>query len=319
LGCGYDMWFASISRVAPWSMILDAVGVPLLLDSKTHTKWKITKRINSGLRISSILPVVFLMFFFAGPAAAVDFFDGIRASRGLYFLSYSSLYRADRITGPGGHTEISDYGFLRAEQILRLCYYSPDYVFNLLVPFGGSRTDQPNASSYGIGDIWLGTGTFLPFREVDALFMFSAKLPTGKYSVNDSVNFGSNQIDLSPGLFVHKIIADFSFDAAVKYYFKLENHDTDTDPGDEVHLQLLLGYEFADGIRAGPALNWIYGKNKEIGGRSVPGSARQLLSAGGEIYFKISSWAITLNYLHDAYSENSTRGDYFKIKLCHKL
>ena len=277
------------------------------------------KRINCNLRLSSIIPAVLLLVFSANLAPAVDFYDGVRAPKGLYFLSYSSLYWADRVTGPGGHTSISDYGFLRADQILRLCYYSPDYVFNLLVPFGGSRTDQPDASSYGIGDIRLGTGMFLPVKEVDLLLMLSIKLPTGKYSSNDAVNYGSNQIDLSPGLFIHKMIDGFSFDAAVKYYFKLENHSTDTDPGDELHLQLLLGYEFADGVKAGPAVNWICGANKKIAGRRLPGTAWQLLSAGGEVYFKISTWAITLNYLRDAYSENSTRGDYFKIKLCHKL
>ncbi len=248
----------------------------------------------------------------------MDFFDGVRAPRGLYFLSYSSLYRADRITGPGGHAEITDWGFIRAEEILRLCYYSPDYVFNLLIPFGGSRTDQPDSSSSGIGDIWLGTGTFLPVSEVDLLFMFSVKLPTGKYSSSDSVNFGSNRIDLSPGLFIHKIIGEVSFDAAVKYYFKLENHATGTDPGDELHLQLLLGYDFG-GVRAGPALNWTGGADKKVGGRTVPDSAGQTISAGAEVYFKISDWAVTLNYLRDAYSENSPRGDYFKVKLCYKL
>jgi len=262
-----------------------------------------------GIFIFSRVPVV----------RAVDFYDGVRAPRGLYFLPYTIVYWADKTTDSNGHTSNPDYDLIRASQLIRLSYYSPEFVFNILLPFGYTRVGYFDESSSGLGDIWVGAGAFLPIKEVDLLLMVNTKLPTGEYNSEKTVNYGSNQLDVGPSLFIHKTTGKFSFDGAIKYYFKLENHATDTKPGNTLHLQMLLGYEFTRGIKVGPGVNWMLGENKKVEGENISKSDSQRLSVGGESYFKIGTWSITLNYLTDVYSENSAMGHFFKIKLCHKF
>ncbi len=223
------------------------------------------------------------------------------------------------MTDAGGDTALRDLGLFRASQLIRFSYYTPELVFNILVPFGYIRIGHYDESSSGLGDIWAGGGGFLPVREVDLLLMVNAKFPTGEYDSGKSVNFGSNQFDVGPALFIHRTWGDFSLDGAVKYYFKLENRSTETDPGDDLHLQALFGYEIVPGVKIGPGVNWLLGGNRKVNGRTVPSSARELLSVGGEVYVKLPPVSVTVNYLNEIYSENAPRGHFSKIKLCYKF
>ena len=255
----------------------------------------------------------------AGQAGAVDFYDGVRAARGLYFLPYTTFYWADTLTGPSGHAVPGEQGYFRAEELIRFAYYSPKIVLNCLLPVGYVRVKELDDSSGGLGDLWLGAGTFFPVSAVDLLMMVSAKFPTGAYDASSSVNFGSNQVDLGPAFFLYKQFGRFSLDAAVKYYFRLENPATETDPGDELQVQALVGCEIAPGMRAGPGINWTRGGEKKVDGATVPGSGLQVVSAGGEFYFKIPPLSVTISYLADLYAENAFRGHLIRLKLCYRF
>lgn len=252
-------------------------------------------------------------------AGAVDFYDGIRAAPGLYFLPYAGFFWADTLTDSSGRSVRDDYGFFKAEELIRFAYYSPDLVLNCLVPTGYVRVKALDDSSAGLGDAWVGAGTFLPVATFDLLMMISAKFPTGEYDPDSAVNFGSNQVDLGPAFFLYKQFGRISLDAALKYYFRLENHATGADPGDELHLQVLLGYEIAPGARIGPGVSWWRGEDKKIDGATIYGSSAQAASAGAEFYFKVPPWSITGNYMADVYSENATRGQLARLKLCYKF
>lgn len=225
-------------------------------------------------------------------AGAVNFYDGARAPDGLYFLTYSSVYTADKL--------------LKAEELLRFCYYSRDLVVTALLPAGGVRIRSTDKDSWGLGDATAGAGYFLPVKEVDVLPMLFVKLPTGEYASDKSTNYGTHQVDIRPVIFFSKTINDFSVDAAVKYFFRLEN-DKDIAPGDELHLQYLLGYNVAKNLKLGPSVNWMMS------------SGRRTLSAGGDIYMRIRGMSFSFTYLYDAYARNSPKGQYFQLKSCYKF
>ncbi|MFH0828048.1 MAG: hypothetical protein V1919_02650, partial [Candidatus Omnitrophota bacterium] len=109
---------------------------------------------------------------------AVNFYDGVRASKGLYFLTYSSLYFADKATDHEGRTNKSDYGYKKIEELFRLCYYNNDLVLTALIPVGDAHSKFYDVSSKGIGDAILGAGYFLPVQKADVLPMLFIKFPT---------------------------------------------------------------------------------------------------------------------------------------------
>ena len=144
-------------------------------------------------------------------ALAVNFYDGARA-QGTYFLSYASVYTAEETTDKSGHTGKNDYGYFNVQELLRLCYYRNDFVVTALVPFGETDIHSLGQNASGFGDINLGAGYFLPFKQIDILPMIFVEFPTSTYNSSKAANIGSNQYDIKPMIFLYKAFGDFSID-----------------------------------------------------------------------------------------------------------
>jgi len=252
-------------------------------------------------------------------AFAVNFFDGARAPKALYFLTYTSVYTAEKMTDSGGNIKKSDFGLTKADELLRLCYYSPDFVATALVPVGHMDVRSLNQDAFGLGDIILGAGYFLPVKQVDILPMLFVKFPTGEYDSSHSVNIGSNQYDIRPMVFLYKAFGDFSVDAVAKYFFRLKNRTNDVSPGNELHLQGLLGYNLTDRFKIGPSLNWMISENKRQSGVEVGDSARETLSVGADVYYRFARISVTATYLYDVHAENTAKGHFFQIKTVYRF
>jgi hypothetical protein len=266
-----------------------------------------------------LMLVLILMNTIPNVAHAVNFYDGARAPQGLYFLTYSSTYVADDLTDSKGNTSKKDYGLFKAQEILRFCYYSPDFVATALLPVGYTNTRSLNKDSLGLGDGNIGFGHFLPIKQIDILPMLFVKFPTGQYDSSKSVNMGSNQYDISPMVFLYKAIGDFSVDAVAKYFFRLKNNSTDVAPGDEIHLQCVLGYNLTDKLKLGPSVSWMISKDREFKGMSINDSARESLSGGADIYYRFGKVGVTATYLYDMYAENTTKGHFIQIKTVYRF
>jgi hypothetical protein len=255
----------------------------------------------------------------SGSAHAVNFYDGARAKEGLYFLTYSSLYLADELTDYKGNTTKTHYDLTKFDETLRLAYYTPEFVVTGLVPAGYTDIRSQRQFAYGMGDVSLGVGGFLPIKSVDILPMLFVKIPTGAYDATKSANLGSNQYDIRPVVFLYKGFGDFSIDAVAKYFIRLRNTATDVSPGDEFHLQGLLGYSVTDRFKFGPSVSWMVSQEKEQNGIAIANSARQTLSMGADVYYRFSNVGITLTYLYDVHAENSTKGHFFQIKTVYRF
>jgi hypothetical protein len=187
------------------------------------------------------------------------------------------------------------------------------------LPIGHLQSGFYDISSQGIGDVNLGAGYFLPVKQLDILPMLFVKFPTGEYDSKKSVNYGTNQYDIKPVIFLYKALGRFSIDAAVKYHFRTKNPSTNISPGNEVYLQCLLGWKLTDYCKVGPSLNWMKSGSQENNGVKVNQSKRESLSAGADIYLRFPILSVTLTYLKDIHSENSTKGNFFQIKTCYKF
>jgi hypothetical protein len=258
--------------------------------------------------------ILFLTLIIPRPCRAVNFYDGVRAPKGLYGLTYSSYYTADKTTNVDGHISNNDYDYRKNEEIARLCYYSPDLVLTALIPAGHVHSGAYHVSSEGIGDIILGAGHFLPVKQADILPALFVKLRNGAYESGKTVNYGSNQYDIRPTVFFYKALGRFSVDAAAKYYFRTQNRATKVSPGNELHLQCLLGMQLNKIFKAGPSLNWMGSSSQKNNGTKVSGSKRGSLSAGADVYMRLPVVSVTFTYMRDIQSKNTTRGDFFQVK-----
>jgi hypothetical protein len=268
-------------------------------------------------KIRGLIIFVFLIIFPA-TCRAVNFYDGAR-TKGLYLLTYTSLYYADKTTDYKGDPAREDYGYKKLEELLRLCYYKDDLVLTVFVPAGLVKSGFYRDSSEGLCDINLGAGYFLPVKSVDLLPMLFVKLPTGEYDSRKNVNYGSNQYDIKPTVFIYKSVGRFSLDAAAKYFFREQNHSTKVSPGDEFYLQGLLGWQFTKAFKAGPSLNWMRSASSRNNGDKASGSRRESFSAGTDLYLRLPKLSLTFTYLRDISAKNTTKGDFFQLKTCYKF
>src|SRR5665647_1326121 len=139
-----------------------------------------------------------LLMMMSNTAFAVNFYDGARAPQGLYFLTYTSAYLADETTDSKGDIAKRDYGLTKINELVRFCYYSPNFVATALLPVGYMDVSSLKQDSFGMGDMNLGACYFLPVTQIDILPMLFVKFPTGEYNSSKSVNIGSNQYDITP-------------------------------------------------------------------------------------------------------------------------
>ncbi|MFA5100253.1 MAG: transporter [Candidatus Omnitrophota bacterium] len=270
-------------------------------------------------KIVKLTTSILLSLIIPQPCHAVNFYDGVRAPKGLYGLTYSSYYTADKITNVDGHVSSSDYDYRKNEETVRLCYYSPDLVLTALIPAGHIHSGAYHMSSQGIGDINLGAGYFLPVKQADILPALFVKLRNGAYDSGKAVNYGTNQYDIKPTVFLYKALGRFSVDAAVKYYFRAQNRATKVSPGNELYLQCLLGMQLNKMFKAGPSFNWMESTSQKNNGTKVSGSKRNSFSLGGDVYMRLPAVSVTFTYLRDIRSKNTTRGDFFQIKTTSKF
>lgn len=262
--------------------------------------------------------VTILLILLPGKAFAVNFYDGARA-QGNYFLSYTSVYLADETTDSRGKKNKDHYNLTKVEELLRWCWYKGDFVASALIPVDYMSVGSLNQDSSGLGDVNLGTGYFLPFKKIDILPMLFVKLSTGEYNKEKSVNIGTNQYDIRPMIFLYKDLGKFSIDAVAKYFIRLKNPATNTLPGDEFHLQGLLGYNITDRFKIGPSINWMISRDKEVNGTKVPDSSRESLSIGADVYYRFPKVSVTATYLYDAYTENLPKGHFFQLKAVYRF
>jgi hypothetical protein len=273
---------------------------------------------KSTVFVAPIL-ILSLLILTSNIAFAVNFYDGARSPKALYFLTYTSVYTAEKTTDSKGDIKKSDYGLTKVDELFRLCYYSPEFVATAIVPVGYMDVRSLKQDSFGLGDINVGAGYFLPVKQVDILPMLFVKFPTGEYNSSKSVNIGSDQYDIRPMVFLYKALGDFSIDAVAKYFFRLKSRSTDVSPGDEFHLQGLLGYNVTDRFKFGPSINWMISKNKSQYGAEINDTARETLSVGADVYYRFSKIGVTASYLYDAHAENTTQGHFFQIKTVYRF
>jgi hypothetical protein len=221
------------------------------------------------------------------PCIAVNFYDGVRAPKGHYVLTYSSYYTADKLTNADGNVSNNDYNYRKNEEIIRYCYYSPNLVLTALIPSGHVHSGAYGMSSKGIGDLNLGIGHFLPIKQADVLPALFVKLRNGEYTSGKAVNYGTNQY---------------------------ENPATKVDHGNELYLQFLPGIQITKILKAGPSFNWMKSDSQKNNGAKVNDSKRESISIGGDVYLRLPVAGVTFTYLNDIQTKNTTKGHFFQIK-----
>ncbi len=266
--------------------------------------------------IFAILIVVFILMTTSAPARAVSYGDGMHAPDGTYFVMYPFWLTADKITDGNGNTALDNMGIDMSGVAFKVLHYTGDMVYVALAPVGELEVDALDDRSSGLGDVVLGAGYFLPIKWADILPAIQFKIPTGPYDDDDAVNFGHGQWDIMLETYLFKVVGKWCYDAALKYWVRLENRESGWKPGNEFRAEGLVTYGFSDKVRFGPAATYVRGSDGEQDGTRFYNSALEKISFGGSaIYHHSPKLLLSLDVMHDVETKNSAEGTFSFLRI----
>ena len=240
---------------------------------------------------------------------AINLGAAYKSKPGYGLKLYSLYYDADTRTNKNGHPAVSDLGLKKQGVSIGNSYQIGELQLNAIIPVSELKVDKLHDSDAGLGDILLSAGWFLPVKWANILPAVGGKIPTGSFDKHQSVNIGDGQTDLLMGLYLFKLMQPFSFDAVVKYAVRFRNPDSDITPGNEFSAESLVTLRLVEGIRIGPAINFMIGADNKKGGKTLADSGLMRLSAGGEVYFgSLDHVKISLAAYQDVLTRNTFEG-----------
>jgi len=277
-----------------------------------------------------ILSVIFILLLsLAGSSRAMDPLDNLPCPPGFYFITYPFFYRVDDYLDKDGDDLPGDLGLRMSEVLFRFTYYPPTkgspYSLHTIVPVGRVEITNPmtghKESDSGLGDvtligaIWLGKSEGYLYGNFETGTYYGVGLnvdvPSGSYDKNSVANMGSNQWDIRPMLFYAGLHGPLSVDLTLYYNFRLENKSTDIKPGDEFWLETAIGYAITKNLRIAGHLDYISGRDMEVGGIKQSDTATKLLRLGPSVTYQLGKLNLLFKVLFDVEGENTPKGTLF--------
>ncbi len=269
------------------------------------------KRNANGYLLVILQLLVLLLAIAALPLAAdaINFATAAKLDEGFYLMLYPYWYTADTMSDRNGHAVTSNLGLDKYGLYTGGTYYRGDLLLNALIPVGQMEVGAARGKDWGLGDIQLRGGYFLPVEWITILPALAVKLPTGNFDKNRAVNFGDGQTDIMAEVYFFKLFDKFSVDWLLKYSVRLRNPDSDLTPGNEFSTEGLVTYKVVDGLRAGPSFTFCSGNDNKKAGQTLADSGLVKLAAGGEVDYVVSpKTKVSLAVLKDVYTRNTTEG-----------
>lgn len=242
-------------------------------------------------------------------ANAVNLGAAYRSKPGYSLKLYSLYYAADTRTDKNGDPAVNGLGLKKNGVSIGNSVQIGDFQLNAIIPVSKIEVGKLRDSDTGLGDMLVSAGWFLPVEWANILPAVGVKIPTGSFDKHHPVNNGDGQPDLIMGLYLFKLMQPFSFDTSLKYSVRFRNPDSDTTPGNEFFAEGLVTLRLVDGIRIGPAINFMIGEDSKKGGKTLVNSGIMRLSAGGEVYYgRLDQVKISLAAYQDLLTRNTFEG-----------
>ena len=231
-----------------------------------------------------------------------------------YFINY----QADIITDNSKKEIVKDYGLNVNTYIFKPVYYGKEFVFNFSLPYTKITRESTNETKYGLGDISIAAGYFIPNDFGDLVIVSNLLIPSAKYDKSDrtALQLSKNRYEIQEELYFFKPVVTtsipFLIDAAAYYTYRFNDLDTDQQNGYYYGFDLTLSKIESNSLFYGPAIN--YKKyNKE--GLIVQNEGSEKYQIGFNVLKKLNkSDSITFEYVKDVLVSNTFQGERTMIR-----
>jgi hypothetical protein len=254
------------------------------------------------------------------PGAAQFYGGSIPPYEGLYFLSQTSYFSADRTNDGDGNEVPIDFSVKAAVETMRFLYVSdikigdaqlwgqlvlPVIHLDIDTAFGSDKTLNIGDATTTIGLAWH------PDKAQTFVIGMDIGVPTGAYDEHALANSGLNHWSIQPTAAYHYSDPDgLEFAAAARLIFNTENTATDYKSGNEFVLDYAAGWNFGK-IRAGAVGYFIKQFSDDQGPTAAADGHRgEGFAIGPSLTYSFNpGLQISASWQHDVYAENRSQGD----------
>lgn len=290
--------------------------------------------------IAAVLSLLFTSQSVAGggqhyPNGVEDFMVGALPPPGIYLVNYMLYVRKDSLKDNSGNSVPVDFDAKVLAEVPRLIYVSPLkvlganwamhaflplYSADVTVTAGGNRlVDDKDA---GMGDmifspLVLGWHFGPELHVVTALDIWA---PTGTYNKNNPSTsiLSKNHWTFEPVLAVSYLKEGFDVSAKLMYDFNTENDDTNTEPGQEFHMDWALGYSLKNGLTGGlVGYNYWQVTDDKVNGNKVSDERSEVggIGFGLKYWPKQGPFSVTFKQYWEYNAKNMPTGPQTQIKM----
>ncbi len=246
---------------------------------------------------------------------------------GLYLLTYTNYYTADRLNDGNGDNLVSDLSINAFANIARIVYVA-DKTFlgatvamQTLVPVVNLDVEAGGAgqSKFGLGDVIV-SPLVLGWKvgDLDIVASVDTFVPIGRYEAGDLANIGRNHWTFEPLVAVTYAPSGGGWGASAKmmYDFNTTNDATDYRSGQSFHTEGAVAYTTGKLTLGATGYYYRQTTDDEVGGvRAGPdGNRGEAFGAGPVVRYVFGNVPITAQWQHEFYAENRTQGDKFWVK-----
>lgn len=264
------------------------------------------------------------------PGSAQFFAGGVPPFPGLYFLSQTSYFNADRTNDADGNERPIPFEVQSVAETMRFLYVSPVEIAGaklwtqLVIPVVHLDLTIPVASDtqLGLADI---SGTIGLAWHTKGKHAFLAGLdiagPTGKYSADDAINIGLNHWSFQPTIGYHyKDPKGLELGTTARLIFNTENHDTDYTSGTELVVDYAVGWNI-DKWRLGAVGYYLQQLTDDSGPRvSDDGNRGMAFAIGPSLSYSFNpGFELSGSWQHDVVTQNRSQGDTFWFNVAKKF
>ena len=272
------------------------------------------------------------------PNGAEDFAVGALPPPGFYFVNYLIFAQKTSLKDNSGNDLLPAFKADVLVEVPRFIYVTPYKLFgaswaaHMFLPFysadveagtnAPSDHDIVDSNEKGLGDIIfsplvLGWHFSPNLHAVAALDIYA---PTGDYDLARPASqiISRNIWTVEPVFAVSYLNKGFDVSAKLMYDFNSENDDTNTDPGQEFHVDWALGYGLPSGLSGGViGYNYWQTTDDEVNGVKASGQKSRIGGAGVGIKYwpKQGPFSMTVKQYWEYDARNIASGRQTQLKI----
>ena len=271
------------------------------------------------------------------PNGVEDFAVGALPPPGTYLVNYMLLVQKDSLRDDSGNRVPVDFDATVFAEVPRLIWVSPykllgaSYAVHAFLPLYAAdvKVKAGGATVLDTDDKGLGDIIFSPLvlgwhfgPELHSVFALDIYAPTGNYDVNDPATqiLSRNHWTVEPVLAVSYLKNGFDLSAKLMYDFNTENSDTNTDPGQEFHVDWAAGYSLKNGFSGGVVgYNYWQVTDDEVNGVEVENARSKVggIGVGVKYWPEMGPFSVTLKQYWEYSARNMPTGPQTQLKIAY--